>query len=441
MTDCFYERIKYRVSEMTLESTSFVSRMKENPDLSFYVLYTVLYVFMIGLTNVVNGFVGNNYGWYDVHFYWENTNFIFNGMWPYQDFKTAYPPFSLAIYLIPYLITPTDDTFMYGFTVFTYLFTILAIHGSLKFCDWKGLDHKYVYLTFLLLIVGVNNFFIGRNDTITTVFVILSLLFYWKEKYSVAFILMALGAMTKIYPVFLIPVLLIPFLVDKNWKSFFKYTLISAIVCLVIELPFLINDPATAFSYLTQHSGRGFEIESIVAIPLMIVGLFDSSLVYVRMDESWDLFGPLPEAVSPYIMPMTMAILLIFMLYFLFKLWKIDVDLEKKLALTTLACATTLMLFMAFNKVFCVQYVMWVIMMYPLIIYSFKVFGLEYKKLWYLLIAMTATTLLTVAMMGGSTAELTIQLVIADILKGVSVFALVFYLLIRIKQCFDSCKE
>ena len=424
---------------MSLEDSALMTKVKETPDLSFYLLYTVLYVFIIGLTNVVNGIVGHNYGWYDVHFYWENTDYIFHGLWPYQDFNTAYPPFSLAVYIIPYILAPNEGMFYYTFTIFTYLFSLLAIHGLLKFCDAKGLDHKYVYITFLLLIIGVNNFFIARNDTITTVFVVLCLLFYWKQKYAPAFLLLALGIMTKIYPIFLLPVLLIPFLVKRDWKSLFGYGLLTMAVCLIIELPFLINDPSTAFSYLTQHSGRGLEIESIVAIPLMIVSMIDPSLVHVGMDESWDLFGPWAEAVAPYIMPITFAIVITFMAYFLIKMRKVDTDLERTICLTLMACSIVLILFMSFNKVFCAQYIIWVIMLYPLLIYSFKTFGIDYKRLLYHLVFLAAASLLTVACMGEATEDITIQYILADILKGIAALSLLYYLIKAFRKALDEC--
>ena len=427
---------------MSGEPSTILSRFKQNPDLSFYLIYTILYFFMVGLTNVVNAIVGNNYGWYDVHFYWEHANNIINNhLWPYQDFDSAYPPFSFVTYIIPFVFTPGEVTFNYGFTTFTYLFTLLAIYGLFRFCDDRGLDHKYVYITFLLLIIGVNNFYIARNDTITTVFVVLCLLCYWKQKYTPAFIFLALGIMTKIYPIFLLPILLIPFLADKDWKSFLKYGLITGAICLIIELPFLLNDPSTAFSYLTQHSGRGFEIESIVAIPLMIVSLIDPSLVWVGMDESWDLFGPWAEAVSPFVMPITFAIILAFMLFFLIKLYKLNIDWDRKMPLTLLACAIVLMLFMAFNKVFCVQYIMWVIMLYPMIIYSYKVFGIETRMLLYYLVFLAAATLLTVGFMSGATTGITIQYLLADILKGIATFVLLYHLIKAFNECLKACKQ
>ncbi len=411
------------------------TKMKNNPDLVFYVIYTILYLFIIVLTDVVNGIVGNNYGWYDVHFYWEHARDIMDGLIPYVDFDTAYPPFSFVIYLVPYLFTPGETAFNYGFAIFTYLFTLLAIHGLLKFCDKHEISHKYVYFTFILLILGVNNFFIARNDTITTVFVLLCLLFYSDKKYVPAFILLALGIMTKIYPIFLLPVLLIPFLADRDWRSFLKYGLLTAAICFIIELPFLISDPSTAFSYLTQHSGRGVEIESIIAIPLMIVSLIDSSLVYVGMDESWDLFGPWADAIAPYLMPMMFAIVLLFMLYFLVKMWKIRPSWKDGLPLVILAYAVVLMLFMTFNKVFCAQYVMWVIMLYPMLIYAYKCFDLETKKLPYLLIILCITTLLTVLFMSESTSTITVTYIIADALKGISAIALLYHLLKNFRLC------
>ncbi len=426
---------------MSTTSPAIIDKIRENRDYQFYILYTVLYVFIIGLTDIVNGVVGNNYGWYDVHFYWEHAYGIMHGNWPYEVMPSAYPPFSFVTYLIPYFFTPGEVTFNYGFTVFTYIFTLFAIHGLFKFSDKYGLDHKYVYLTFLLLIVGVNNFFIARNDTITTVFVVLCLFLYLDKKYLAAFICLALGIMTKIYPIFLLPILLVPFLVNRDVKSFLKYGIITAAICFIIEIPFIINDPSTAFSYLSQHSGRGVEIESVVAIPLMIVSLIDSSLVYVGMDESWDLFGPVAEAVSPYLMPLTFAIMGLFILFFLVKMVKLKPSEDKLMPLTLLACAIVLMLFMTFNKVFCAQYIMWVIMMYPMIIYAYRTFNKDAHRLFIYMGFLSAATLVTVFFMSGSTSEITIQYVLADSLKGVAAIILTCNLLKTFLSCIKECSS
>ncbi len=150
----------------------------KKPDNRFYMVYTLLFFAMIGLSDVMNGIVGNNYAWFDVHFYWEHARDIMNGLAPYVDFDTAYPPFSFVIYLIPYFFVPGETGFNYAFAIFTYLFTILAINRLFAFCDKREIDHQYVYITFLLLIIGVNNFFIARNDTITTVFAVLALILF-----------------------------------------------------------------------------------------------------------------------------------------------------------------------------------------------------------------------------------------------------------------------
>ncbi|MBE6514184.1 MAG: 2-aminoethylphosphonate--pyruvate transaminase [Thermoplasmata archaeon] len=404
-------------------------RKLQEPDIRFYIVYTALYLFVIGLSDVMNGVVGNNYAWYDVYFYWEHARDIMDGLMPYQDFDTAYPPFSFVIYLIPYFFLSSETGFHYSFAMFTYLFTIIAIHFTFKFCDRRGVDHKYVYITFLLLILGLNNFLIARNDTITTVFVLLCILFYSERKFAVAFVLLALGIMTKIYPIFLLPVLLIPFFAQRDWKHFFLFGIVCAGVCFVIELPFLIADPSTAFSYLTQHSGRGVEIESLFAVPLMIIGLIDPSLVYVGMDESWDLFGPVAEGVAPYIMPLTFGIMLLFMLHFLVKMWKLRPDWERTFALTVLACAITLMLFMAFNKVFCAQYVMWVAILYPLMVWACTKLGVDRGRMLHYIVFLCAASLLTVLCMQDATDHISVVYILADALKGVATIILLWHLL------------
>lgn len=415
---------------------SAVDWVKKNPDISFIILYTVLYALIIVLSDLINGVVGNNYAWYDVYFYWEHARDIMNGAVPYVDFQTAYPPFSFVIYLIPYIFTPGEVAFHYGFAIFTYLMSLVAIWGLFKFCDKVGLGHKYVYLTFLLLILGVNNFFIARNDTITTVFVVLCLLLYFDRRYVPAFVFLALGIMTKIYPILLLPVLLIPFLAKKDWKSTFGYGAVAAAVCFIIELPFLINDPSTAFSYLFQHSGRGMEIESIISIPFMIIGLIDPSLVYIGMDESWDLFGPLPEMVTPFLMPLMFAFIGLFLVYFLYKMYKTRPEEGRILPITFLAVAIVLMMFMALNKVYCAQYIMWVIMLYPLIIWSFRELGQDHSQLLKLMAILAATTLLNTLCMTDSTDKISVIYILSDCLRAAATIALFIYVFRPIKDAF-----
>ena len=410
-----------------MDKDEIVRRLSE-PDARFYIAYTLLFLMVIGLSDIMNGVVGNNYAWYDVYFYWEHARDIMDGLAPYVDFDTAYPPFSFVIYLIPYFFAQGEVAFHYAYAAFTYLFTLLAIYFTFKFCDKRGISHIYVYITFLLLILGMNNFLIARNDTITAVFMVLCILFCADRRYMPAFILLALGIMTKIFPIFLLPVLLIPFIADRQWKPVLKYGAVVVIVCLIIELPFLINDPSTAFSYLTQHAGRGVEIESIYAVPLMIIGLVDPDLVYVGMDESWDLFGPVAEGVSPYIMPLTFALMGLFMLHFLIAMWRLRPDHSKGYPLTVLACAMTLTIFMAFNKVFCAQYVMWVIILYPIIVFSCRELGVDRGKLLHCLVFLTAATLLTVLCMDGATEEISAVYILADALKAVAVFVLLWHL-------------
>ena len=243
--------------------------------------------------------------------------------------------------------------------------------------------------------------------------------------------------MTKIYPIFLLPVLLVPFLADRDWKSFFKYAGITVAVCFLIELPVLINDPSTAFSYLTQHSGRGVEIQSIIAVPLMVIGMVNPDLAHIEYVESWDLFGPVPEAVAPFIMPVTFAIMILFILYFLHLMWTRRPEEGKKFPFVVLSAAIVLVLFMIFNKVFCAQYVMWVIVLYPMLVYACRELGVDKGRLLYYLVFLTAASLLTVLCMYGSTETITVQFVLADALKGIAGLVLLYHLIKLFRQAWN----
>ncbi|MBR6911630.1 MAG: hypothetical protein IKN41_07230, partial [Candidatus Methanomethylophilaceae archaeon] len=167
---------------------------------------------------------------------------------------------------------------------------------------------------------------------------------------------------------------------------------------------------------------------SIIAIPFMIIGLFDSNLVYVGMDESWDLFGPLTEVVEPFLMPFTFAVILLFLIYFLYKMWKTRPGEERVLPVTFLACAMTLLLFMALNKVYCAQYIMWVIMLYPLLIWSFRELGRDHGQMLKYMAFLAATTLLNVLCMTDATNDISVIYILSDCLRAAATIILCVYI-------------
>ena len=177
---------------------------------------------------------------------------------------------------------------------------------------------------------------------------------------------MALAAMTKMYPaIFLIPMLM-PFVLKGEWKNGVMCLLAAAIVCFIVELPFLITDPSTAFAYLNYHSDRGIQVESVAASFFMIYDLIvPGNLSVVFAYGSDNLSGAGPDALAPFMNTILAVVLISFVAVMLVRIHRLRVS-EITGPQVVLISVTMLMLFIAFSKVYSAQYLIWILMLLPL---------------------------------------------------------------------------
>jgi len=308
--------------------------------------------------------------WSDLNNYYSNAGDVLHGLIPYSEMKFEYPPLALVFMIVPRLIAEDLQGFYYASALLSYLFFVIGIFFMLKIADEVEQPRSRIYVMALGTLLFTNIFIVARNDVYPTVMVIISIWFYLRKSYGLSFAMMALGTMTKIYPVILIPVLLIPFLAKKDWRNAAKYLGISATVCFLIEIPFLIADPSTAFAYLTYHSARGIQIESITASFLLFLNAFACpGLVTVNFGYGSDnIAGATADAIAPC-MSILMAAVFVFLIWILVRIHRARIDDWRRLTLLVgLISVTTLMLFISVNKVYSAQYAIWILMLLPLAI-------------------------------------------------------------------------
>ncbi len=145
------------------------------------------------------------------------------------------------------------NSFHYSFAIFSSL-AYLAI--SYMILDMVKENGKMLLLTaaILMMIPLFDVYFIvTRNDAFAILFVVTSLLLHRRGNSKMAYVMVALAAMIKMYPVLLMIGYLAYDIAKREYRSAFTSLMIFSVACLVIELPFLITDPTSAFNYLTYH--------------------------------------------------------------------------------------------------------------------------------------------------------------------------------------------
>lgn len=305
--------------------------------------------------------------WGDLDHYYDNAGDVLSGLMPYSEAKFEYPPLSLLFMLIPRVLTWDLESFHYGCAILTYVFLVVGSYFLMRIADERIGCRWQTHLIMILLVLFGSYFVIARNDVYPTVMAIIAFWLYLKDRPVLAFVVMSLAAMTKMYPaIFLLP-MLVPFLLRREWKDGAVCLIAAVATCLIIELPFLIADPSTAFAYLTYHSDRGMQIEAVASSFFMIYNLIvpgDLSVVFNYGSDN--LAGIGPDSLAPFMNPIMALVLLLFVLAVFIRAFRSEQAKSNMGPFVCLVSIAMLMLFVAFSKVYSAQYLIWIVMLLPL---------------------------------------------------------------------------
>lgn len=307
-------------------------------------------------------------GWSDVSHYYSNiSNLVDEGLVPYRDYVFEYPPLALLFMLVPKIFSVSEETFGYSYLTFAFIFFLIGAHFIRKIVDSLDSSHNRSIILYLAMFIFANVFVVFRYDIFAAVIVIISLWYYRNEKYGLAFIIMAIGLMTKIYPAIFILALLIPFICRGQWYKAFKYILITIALCLVVEAPFLILDPDSAFAYLQYHSDRGLQVESVFAGFIMLFSkLFSGDVTVIENYGSSNISGVIPDFLANYMDLLAVLSVLLFIVICIYRIKKNGTSLDD-FTVVSIICFASIMIFVLFSKVYSLQYIIWILSLFPLV--------------------------------------------------------------------------
>lgn len=302
------------------------------------------------------------------HYFINISSVIDDHLIPYSEAPLEYPPFTLVVFLIPKIFAWDWPFYHVAYNIFAGLaYSVFAVF-AFRIANIYRKNRYSLFIYILLLILVCNLMIYDRNDIFAVMFITLAFYLYLKDKHALAAICIACAAMIKIYPVIFAPVFMILFISKKDWKNTVKFALISGLTCLLMELPFIIIDPSTAFSWVTYHSGRGLQAEGVVSSFIMMINLFIPCIDSISYDESQSvsLQGDFPDAVAScldYLLIIAMAAALVWLLYRACK--SKNTDHFRTLAMM---CLIMVMTFITFSKVYSAQYSLWILTLIPFVI-------------------------------------------------------------------------
>ncbi len=288
--------------------------------------------------------------------YWVDAVPLFSGEVP----TIEYPPLALVFIAIPYLFGSTPWGYETAWVAMMVVVLIAGLMMTSRLARDVGCDESRAMVLYAVLCLVMWEFVLDRFDIIAMVLTLASVLLFVEKRYPWAFVLLAFGALVKVYPILLFPVFFIFLARERRWRDALVSTAAMLVFGVVVVAVFWLIDPSTVTNFLEYNTGRPLQIESVASSVVYVISLLGLTDVWIQpstADGSFlsdNLRGPLADSLADWMLPL--AIVLVIVVWALY-LWRSRPG--EGLELLMLASVACILVFMVFNKVFSTQYLIW----------------------------------------------------------------------------------
>lgn len=330
--------------------------------LLFLLVYTFLYTPFIKEFEIMDN---------DVHLYYQYTKKLFyEGKIPYIQFPLEYPPLAYLAWLIPafgynyenfFLIFELQNavlTIILGVVLYKIIARIIKPN--------KALLASFAVTVSLIIFSPVN---LVRYDITVALLTLLSIylfsIYTEKKKVLLAIIswsLLIVGFLAKLYPILLMPILFLYHIKQKDFKNL-KKIILTFLTIFALPAILLIFAKPDLSSLINYHKERPLEVESSYASGLILADTLSDkfSVDIVFNHQCFELDGPLSHKlaeVSTWIFLTSAAI--VYLTFYINKK-----QATKRLLVHSMLAVS---LFIITNKVFSIQYLIWIIPLLGIVI-------------------------------------------------------------------------
>ncbi|MCJ7769523.1 MAG: glycosyltransferase 87 family protein [Dehalococcoidales bacterium] len=340
--------------------------LKQRPLVFFALLHALLFLavfanldYLVGGNSFERGFAAK----------------ILEGMVPYSDFASEYPPLALLSFLIPALLSPTQPLYDIFFALEIFLLGLVVLFILVKLAPRLKLQIWPVLSVYTLCLVAMGPIVTGRFDLLPATLVLVALYAFISGKNKIAWGCLELGASAKLYPLIIAPLLFLYLLHQKQYRRLAQGIAIFGGVILVLSLPWVIINADGFWQFLSYHLERGLHSESSYGSVILmgqVMGLtqVEAGLTY----GSWNIISPAANVMAKSSFYITAAFLVF--LYFIYikillkKPHRIDAKgaLDSEAAQLILRCSILAVLIMLLtSKIFSPQFLIWLCPLIPLV--------------------------------------------------------------------------
>jgi len=288
---------------------------------------------------------------------------IARGLVPYRDFPFEYPPGALPAIVLPALVTGSEAAYRVVFAAETALvgaIGVILLAAGLRRLDadaatrWRALA---VVALVPLLLGGV---ILTRFDLVPAALVTAAIVLLAAERHRAAALVVGLGIAVKLYPVVLAPLLAIAAWRRGGRRELATVAGLLVAPALVVYLPFLVVAPDGVLDSLGRQLGRPLQIESLGAgLLLASHHAFGTPLRWASGSGSQNLTGTAADALAVVQGIGQMAAVGLVWLSF----WRGPAGTERLVR----HAAGAVVAFVALSKVLSPQFLVWLVLLVPLV--------------------------------------------------------------------------
>ncbi len=234
----------------------------------------------------------------DVAGYYQYAVKMDQGQVAYRDFPVEYPPGALVVFYLPYLASHKLAGYGTAFTFEMLFFDVIGLLFVLGLGKKAGISPWTSLIGYTLAMVAIGSIMVQRFDMVPAVITLGAVYAFSRGNYKIAWAILAIGTMTKLYPALLAPLFLIYQWRREGLRSAIPSMATFAMATLLIAAPLLALNSQGFISSFTVQSQRPLQLESTYSSLLLLgnsLGLISAQPVQgpISLNIASSLAGPL----------------------------------------------------------------------------------------------------------------------------------------------------
>ncbi len=288
---------------------------------------------------------------------------VAGGLVPYRDFAFEYPPGALPFLVLPALVTDSLEAYRAVFVAELAVvgaLAVLAFDWALRNLGRRGRDRLVVLGVIAVVPVLLGGVILTRFDLVSAALVALAAGLMATGRLRSAAFVVGVGIAVKLYPVVLVPLLAIAAWRRRGRREAVVVIALAAAPAVAVYLPFLILGADGVLDSFGRQLGRPLQIESLGAgVLLALHHAVGMPLEWSSGSGSQNLTGTTAGAVAVLQGIAQIAALALVWVGFA----RGPATTERLLRYA----AAALVAFVALSKVLSPQYLVWLVLLVPLV--------------------------------------------------------------------------